>query len=175
MRNKARLSITGSTGENGRVITPDFPDAVHAVPYVRPGMGMNVSMTDLSWSKQTYRVPYTVVLIVRCLAKPLEGTFTTTVVRTSFPSFKSLFTPLYQRGRGGGEGAQLMTLSHLVCLLQSTCTADDIVLPILSTPIYMHSCCWKYHESQLKKKSLLRQCVHFFVWPSSLNPGPILT
>ncbi|XP_053072778.1 glutamate receptor 2 isoform X2 [Acinonyx jubatus] len=47
MRNKARLSITGSTGENGRVMTPEFPKAVHAVPYVSPGMGMNVSVTDL--------------------------------------------------------------------------------------------------------------------------------
>ncbi|XP_054845548.1 glutamate receptor 2 isoform X2 [Eublepharis macularius] len=47
-RKKARLSITGSTGENGRVImTPEFPKAVHAVPYVSPGMGMNVSVTDL--------------------------------------------------------------------------------------------------------------------------------
>ncbi|PKU47453.1 hypothetical protein llap_2276 [Limosa lapponica baueri] len=34
MRSKARLSITGSTGENGRVMTPEFPKAVHAVPYV---------------------------------------------------------------------------------------------------------------------------------------------
>ncbi|XP_037686819.1 glutamate receptor 2 isoform X1 [Choloepus didactylus] len=48
MRSKARLSITGSTGENGRVMTPDFPKAVHAVPYVSPGMRMNVSVTDLS-------------------------------------------------------------------------------------------------------------------------------
>ncbi|XP_072477456.1 glutamate receptor 2 isoform X2 [Notamacropus eugenii] len=48
MRNKARLSITGSPGENGRVMTPEFPKAVHAVPYVSPGMGMNVSVTDLS-------------------------------------------------------------------------------------------------------------------------------
>ncbi|XP_063664495.1 glutamate receptor 2 isoform X3 [Pan troglodytes] len=48
MRNKARLSITGSTGENGCVMTPEFPKAVHAVPYVSPGMGMNVSVTDLS-------------------------------------------------------------------------------------------------------------------------------
>ncbi|XP_061440404.1 glutamate receptor 2 isoform X2 [Rhineura floridana] len=47
MRSKARLSITGSTGENGRVMTPEFPKAVHAVPYVSPGMGMNVSVTDL--------------------------------------------------------------------------------------------------------------------------------
>uniref|UniRef100_H3CE37 Uncharacterized protein n=1 Tax=Tetraodon nigroviridis TaxID=99883 RepID=H3CE37_TETNG len=30
MRNKARLSITGSVGENGRVLTPDCPKAVHA-------------------------------------------------------------------------------------------------------------------------------------------------
>ncbi|XP_019588710.1 glutamate receptor 2 isoform X2 [Rhinolophus sinicus] len=44
MRNKARLSITGSIGENGRVMTPEFPKAVHAVPYVSPGMGMNVSV-----------------------------------------------------------------------------------------------------------------------------------
>lgn len=48
MRNKARLSITGSTGENGRVMTPEFPKAVHAVPYARPDMGLNVSLTDLS-------------------------------------------------------------------------------------------------------------------------------
>ncbi|XP_024067331.1 glutamate receptor 2 isoform X2 [Terrapene carolina triunguis] len=48
MRSKARLSIIGSTGENGRVMTPEFPKAVHAVPYVSPGMGMNVSVTDLS-------------------------------------------------------------------------------------------------------------------------------
>uniref|UniRef100_A0A8C8RR09 Glutamate receptor n=1 Tax=Pelusios castaneus TaxID=367368 RepID=A0A8C8RR09_9SAUR len=48
MRSKARLSITGSTGENGRVMTPEFPEAVHAVPYVSPGMGMNVSVTDFS-------------------------------------------------------------------------------------------------------------------------------
>ncbi|XP_015994165.2 glutamate receptor 2 isoform X4 [Rousettus aegyptiacus] len=44
MRNKARLSITGSTGENGRVMGPEFSKAVHAVPYVSPGMGMNVSV-----------------------------------------------------------------------------------------------------------------------------------
>uniref|UniRef100_A0A8C2I7Y5 Glutamate receptor n=1 Tax=Cyprinus carpio TaxID=7962 RepID=A0A8C2I7Y5_CYPCA len=30
MRSKARLSITGSTGENGRVMSPEFPKAVHA-------------------------------------------------------------------------------------------------------------------------------------------------
>ncbi|KAM4810567.1 glutamate receptor 2 isoform 1-T1 [Rhinophrynus dorsalis] len=45
MRNKARLSITGSTGENGHIMTPAFPKAVHAVS---PGMRMNVSVTDLS-------------------------------------------------------------------------------------------------------------------------------
>ncbi|TRY89055.1 hypothetical protein DNTS_015165, partial [Danionella cerebrum] len=48
MRNKARLSITGSTGENGRVMSPEFPKAVHAVPFVRPGVGLNVSLSDLS-------------------------------------------------------------------------------------------------------------------------------
>lgn len=39
MRSKARLSITGSTGENGRV----------PVAYLRPGLPMSLSMTDLSW------------------------------------------------------------------------------------------------------------------------------
>ena len=48
MRSKARLSISGSTGENGHVMAPEFPTAVHAVPYVSPGMRMNVSVTDLS-------------------------------------------------------------------------------------------------------------------------------
>ncbi|CAM9668018.1 unnamed protein product [Rangifer tarandus platyrhynchus] len=48
LRSEARLSITGSTGKNGRVMTPEFPKAVHAVPYVSPGMRMNVSVTDLS-------------------------------------------------------------------------------------------------------------------------------
>nr|XP_046255374.1 glutamate receptor 2-like isoform X2 [Scatophagus argus] len=38
MRSKARLSITGSTGENGRV----------PVAYLRPGLPMSLSMTDLS-------------------------------------------------------------------------------------------------------------------------------
>lgn len=61
MRSKARLSITGSTGENGRVMSPEFPKAVHAVPFVRPGVGMNVSLTDLSWWIRTCRVPYTMV------------------------------------------------------------------------------------------------------------------
>lgn len=58
MRNKARLSVTGSTGENGRVMTPEFPKAVHSVPYVRPDMGLNVSLTDLSWLLTDYWVPY---------------------------------------------------------------------------------------------------------------------
>lgn len=58
MRNKARLSVTGSTGENGRVMTPEFPKAVHAVPYARPDMGLNVSLTDLSWSMKHSWVPY---------------------------------------------------------------------------------------------------------------------
>ncbi|XP_005006852.1 glutamate receptor 2 isoform X5 [Cavia porcellus] len=48
MRKEARLSISGSTGGNGPVLTPAFPKAVHAAPYVSPGMGMNVSVTDLS-------------------------------------------------------------------------------------------------------------------------------
>ncbi|KAJ3588095.1 hypothetical protein NHX12_011690 [Muraenolepis orangiensis] len=48
MRNKARLSITGSTGENGGVMTPEFPKAVHSVPYGRPDTGLDVSLTDLS-------------------------------------------------------------------------------------------------------------------------------
>lgn len=39
MRSKARLSITGSTSENGRV----------PVAYLRPGLPMSLSMTDLSW------------------------------------------------------------------------------------------------------------------------------
>ncbi|XP_007461936.1 PREDICTED: glutamate receptor 2 isoform X1 [Lipotes vexillifer] len=48
MRREERLSVTGSTRENGRVMTPEFPKAVHAVPYVSPGMRMNVSVTDIS-------------------------------------------------------------------------------------------------------------------------------
>lgn len=39
MRSKARLSITGSTSENGRV----------PVAYLRPGLPMSLSITDLSW------------------------------------------------------------------------------------------------------------------------------
>ncbi|KAM7142041.1 glutamate receptor 2 isoform 1-T1 [Molossus nigricans] len=37
LRNEARMSITGSTGENGHVMTPEFPKAVHAVPYTKLG------------------------------------------------------------------------------------------------------------------------------------------
>uniref|UniRef100_A0A8L0DPF3 Glutamate receptor n=1 Tax=Oncorhynchus mykiss TaxID=8022 RepID=A0A8L0DPF3_ONCMY len=50
MRSKARLSITGSSGENGRVLTPDFshPSDFPRVPYLRPGLPMSLSMTDLS-------------------------------------------------------------------------------------------------------------------------------
>uniref|UniRef100_A0A8C0CJ62 Glutamate receptor n=1 Tax=Balaenoptera musculus TaxID=9771 RepID=A0A8C0CJ62_BALMU len=48
MRSEERLSVTGSTGGNGRVMTPGFPKAMHAVPYVSPGMRMNVSVTDIS-------------------------------------------------------------------------------------------------------------------------------
>lgn len=63
MRSKARLSISGSTGENGHVMAPEFPKAVHAVPYVSPGMRMNVSVTDLSWLIRTFWVPYTMVFL----------------------------------------------------------------------------------------------------------------
>uniref|UniRef100_A0ABI7X2A6 Glutamate receptor n=1 Tax=Felis catus TaxID=9685 RepID=A0ABI7X2A6_FELCA len=45
MRNKARLSITGSTGENGRVMTPEFPKAVHAVPYFQMKFGGHAQLT----------------------------------------------------------------------------------------------------------------------------------
>lgn len=41
MRSKARLSITGSTSENGRV----------PMAYLRPGLPMSLSMTDLSWPR----------------------------------------------------------------------------------------------------------------------------
>nr|XP_031319637.1 glutamate receptor 2 isoform X2 [Camelus dromedarius]XP_031526180.1 glutamate receptor 2 isoform X2 [Vicugna pacos] len=54
MRSKARLSVTGSTGDNGRVMTGEFPKAVHAVHYVSPGMRMNVSVTDGSWLIRTF-------------------------------------------------------------------------------------------------------------------------
>uniref|UniRef100_A0A6Q2ZPI8 Glutamate receptor n=1 Tax=Esox lucius TaxID=8010 RepID=A0A6Q2ZPI8_ESOLU len=50
LRSKARLSITGSSGENGRVLTPDFshPPDFPRLPYLRPGLPMSLSMTDLS-------------------------------------------------------------------------------------------------------------------------------
>ncbi|KAL4647058.1 glutamate receptor 4 isoform X3 [Arapaima gigas] len=47
MRNKARLSITGSVGENGRVLTPDCPKAVHAGPPLRHSAGLAVVSADL--------------------------------------------------------------------------------------------------------------------------------
>ncbi|XP_017349062.1 glutamate receptor 4b isoform X2 [Ictalurus punctatus] len=47
MRNKARLSITGSVGENGRVLTPDCPKAVHAGPSLRQSSGLALVSSDL--------------------------------------------------------------------------------------------------------------------------------
>ncbi|KAJ8280439.1 hypothetical protein GJAV_G00054580 [Gymnothorax javanicus] len=47
MRNKARLSITGSVGENGRVLTPDCPKAVHMGPSLRQSSGLAVVSSDL--------------------------------------------------------------------------------------------------------------------------------
>ncbi|XP_036393711.1 glutamate receptor 4a isoform X4 [Megalops cyprinoides] len=47
MRNKARLSITGSVGENGRVLTPDCPKAVHTGPSLRQSSGLAVVSSDL--------------------------------------------------------------------------------------------------------------------------------
>uniref|UniRef100_A0A4W3JQ31 Glutamate receptor n=1 Tax=Callorhinchus milii TaxID=7868 RepID=A0A4W3JQ31_CALMI len=47
MRNKARLSITGSVGENGRVLTPDCPKAVHTVPTIRQNPGLAIVASDL--------------------------------------------------------------------------------------------------------------------------------
>lgn len=47
MRNKARLSITGSVGENGRVLTPDCPKAVHAAPPLHPGPGLALLASEL--------------------------------------------------------------------------------------------------------------------------------
>lgn len=82
MRNKARLSVTGSTGENGRVMTPEFPKAVHAVPYVRPDMGLNVSLTDLSWSMRNFWVPYSGFNIPFFLSFPpsfCSGTFSVSI------------------------------------------------------------------------------------------------
>lgn len=87
MRNKARLSITGSTGENGRVMTPEFPKAVHAVPYVRPDMGLNVSLTDLSWSTRNFWVPYNgfniVIFLFFCFCPSLPPTAPTLLLSLS--------------------------------------------------------------------------------------------
>ena len=47
MRNKARLSITGSVGENGRVLTPDCPKAVHSGPPVRQSSGLALVSSEL--------------------------------------------------------------------------------------------------------------------------------
>ncbi|MGH0183175.1 UNVERIFIED_CONTAM: hypothetical protein FKN15_011576 [Acipenser sinensis] len=47
MRNKARLSITGSVGENGRVLTPDCPKAVHTGSSLRQSSGLAVVSSDL--------------------------------------------------------------------------------------------------------------------------------
>ncbi|XP_077063240.1 glutamate receptor 4a isoform X5 [Siphateles boraxobius] len=46
MRNKARLSITGSLGENGRVLTPDCPKAMRSGPSFRHGPALAV-VSDL--------------------------------------------------------------------------------------------------------------------------------
>uniref|UniRef100_A0A8V0XFL2 Glutamate receptor n=1 Tax=Gallus gallus TaxID=9031 RepID=A0A8V0XFL2_CHICK len=47
IRNKARLSITGSVGENGRVLTPDCPKAVHSGTAIRQSSGLAVIASDL--------------------------------------------------------------------------------------------------------------------------------
>ncbi|KAI3373969.1 hypothetical protein L3Q82_022537, partial [Scortum barcoo] len=47
MRNKARLSITGSVGENGRVLTPDCPKAVHTGPPLRQSSGLALVSSEL--------------------------------------------------------------------------------------------------------------------------------
>uniref|UniRef100_A0A8C7F8X2 Glutamate receptor n=1 Tax=Oncorhynchus kisutch TaxID=8019 RepID=A0A8C7F8X2_ONCKI len=47
MRNKARLSITGSVGENGRVLTPDCPKAVHSGPSLRQSSGLALVSSEL--------------------------------------------------------------------------------------------------------------------------------
>lgn len=47
MRNKARLSITGSVGENGRVLTPDCPKAVHAGPPLHQSSGLALVSSEL--------------------------------------------------------------------------------------------------------------------------------
>ncbi|TNM85265.1 hypothetical protein fugu_009443 [Takifugu bimaculatus] len=47
MRNKARLSITGSVGENGRVLTPDCPKAVHTGPPLHQSSGLALVSSEL--------------------------------------------------------------------------------------------------------------------------------
>ncbi|XP_032829415.1 glutamate receptor 4-like isoform X2 [Petromyzon marinus] len=44
LRSEGRLSLTGSLGENGRMLGADFPRALHALPVMRHGH----SVTDLS-------------------------------------------------------------------------------------------------------------------------------
>ena len=58
MRNKARLSITGSVGENGRVLTPDCPKAVHTGPPLRQSSGLALVSSELPWKPKTSQVPY---------------------------------------------------------------------------------------------------------------------
>lgn len=55
MRNKARLSITGSVGENGRVLTPDCPKAVHSGPSLRQTSGLALVSSDLPWKPKTFK------------------------------------------------------------------------------------------------------------------------
>lgn len=55
MRNKARLSITGSVGENGRVLTPDCPKAVHSGPSLRQSSGLALVSSDLPWKPKTLK------------------------------------------------------------------------------------------------------------------------
>lgn len=57
MRNKARLSITGSVGENGRVLTPDCPKAVHAGHASLRHPGLAVVSSGLPWKPKTPAVP----------------------------------------------------------------------------------------------------------------------
>lgn len=102
MRNKARLSITGSTGENGRVMTPEFPKAVHAVPYVRPDMGLNVSLTDLSWLMRNFWVPYNGFIIV------------------IFFSYLGIFSfSLWWKGKGGRWSLNFVSHNEIFCYSHS--------------------------------------------------------
>lgn len=58
MRNKARLSITGSVGENGRVLTPDCPKAVHAGPPLHQSSGLALVSSELPWKPKLSQVPF---------------------------------------------------------------------------------------------------------------------